>query len=82
MSKRSRTVGKILIIVGAGALIWTFFASDLNTYFSLAALKARIEDFNQFYSRHRWLTMMIYLAIYIIVAALSLPGAVAFVSRP
>ncbi len=73
---KSKPVVKLLIVLLAGLLFWAFFAFDLNTYLSLSELKARLDSFNAFYESHQWLTMMIYLGIYILVVALSLPGAV------
>ncbi len=65
-------LGLLLVVV---VLICLFFLFDLDAYFSLAGLNAQVDGFKDYYGRHRLTTMMIYLAAYIVMAALSLPGA-------
>ncbi|WP_027714298.1 dihydrolipoyl dehydrogenase [Desulfuromonas sp. TF] len=62
-------VSLIMVLVGA------FFAFDLGQYLTLDYLKARQHDFQQFYASHRALTLGAYFLIYVVVTALSLPGA-------
>jgi uncharacterized membrane protein YdjX (TVP38/TMEM64 family) len=62
-------IGLIVVLVGA------FFAFDLGRYLSLDYLKARQHDFQQFYAANRALTLGAYFIIYVVVTALSLPGA-------
>lgn len=59
----------ILILVGA------FFFFDLGQYLTLDYLKARQLEFQQFYAAHRMLTLGAFFIIYVVVTALSLPGA-------
>ena len=66
---------KLFIFCFAAALIWAFFAFDLHQYFTLSELKTRQQAFETFYSDHKFLTISIYMIIYIAMAALSLPGA-------
>ncbi len=66
---------KIIILFVVAALIGIFFAFDLHQYFTLSELKARQQAFEAFYSDHKALTIAIYMTVYIIMAALSLPGA-------
>ena len=66
---------KILVIIAAAVLIVTFFGFDLQRYLTLAELKARQAEFQQFYVAHRLLTLGLYFGLYILVTALSLPGA-------
>ncbi len=66
---------KILVIVAIVVLVALFFAFDLQRYLTLAELKARQEAFQQFYSANRVLTLGLYFLLYILVTALSLPGA-------
>ncbi|HNX24984.1 MAG TPA: TVP38/TMEM64 family protein [Spirochaetota bacterium] len=61
-----------LIITGCAA---AFFVFDLNHYFTLSYLKESREKFNIFYTDNRTLTIIIYMLIYIVMTALSLPGA-------
>ncbi|MGK2943995.1 MAG: FAD-dependent oxidoreductase, partial [Desulfuromonadales bacterium] len=66
---------KILVIVAIAVLFALFFAFDLQRYLTLAELKARQEAFQQFYAANRLLTLGLYFALYVVVTALSLPGA-------
>ncbi len=72
MSGRSK---KILVIIAVAVLVVVFFAFDLQRYLTLAELKARQEEFQQFYAANRLLTLGLYFALYVLVTALSLPGA-------
>ncbi len=67
---------KILFLIAILCLIWLFFLFDLDKFFSLSNLKIKLTAFKEFYGQHKILTMAIYMTIYILVAALSLPGAV------
>jgi pyruvate/2-oxoglutarate dehydrogenase complex dihydrolipoamide dehydrogenase (E3) component/uncharacterized membrane protein YdjX (TVP38/TMEM64 family) len=66
---------KLGLIVLVGLLVVLFFYFDLGRYFSLSSLKERLDTFESYYSAHRLMTMALYMGIYILVAALSLPGA-------
>jgi dihydrolipoamide dehydrogenase len=66
---------KLIVLFAAAALIGIFFAFDLHQYFTLSELKARQQSFEAFYSDHKMITIAIYMIIYIVMAALSLPGA-------
>lgn len=55
--------------------ITAFFAFDLGQYFSLEFIKQNQDSFNQYYSDNPTKTVAIYFAIYVLVTALSLPGA-------
>ena len=69
-------MNKKLIIVGVIAiLIAAFFLFDLQQYFSLEFIKEKQEDFNGFYQNNTLLTLFLFFAIYVVMAALSLPGA-------
>jgi len=67
---------KIILLLAIFCLIWLFFLFDLDQYFSLSNLKNDLAAFKEYYAQNRVLTMVIYMAVYIIMAALSLPGAV------
>ncbi len=66
---------KILIIIAVAALVVVFFAFDLQRYLTLAELKTRQTEFQQFYATNRILTLGLYFVLYVLVTALSLPGA-------
>ena len=65
----------VLVLIIAGS-ISLFFLFDLDQYFSLANLKNELDSFKTYYGQHKVLTMAIYVVVYILVTALSLPGAV------
>jgi len=67
---------KIVLLLFIAGVISIFFLSDLGQYFSLTNLKNELDEFNSYYAQHKALTMAIYMAGYILVTALSLPGAV------
>ena len=65
-----------LIILALGTILGvSFFIFDLDQYLTLNYLKQQQEAFGSFYAENRFLTIAIYMAIYILVTALSLPGA-------
>lgn len=62
----------LFLLIGA---IAAFVALDLGQYLNLAALKARQADLAALYASRPWLVIGAYMAAYIAVTALSLPGA-------
>ncbi len=62
-------LGVILIVVAV------FFALDMQRYFTLSTLKDKQAALMGFYEANTLLTIAIYMAVYIVMAALSLPGA-------
>ncbi len=67
---------KLLMLVLIAAAIALFFVFDLGRFFSLAYLKSQQASFAALYAEHRVTTLAAYFAIYVAMAALSLPGAV------
>jgi len=55
--------------------IVAYFFFGLDSYVTLANLKAKQADFQDYYQQHTLATLLIYLVVYILMAALSLPGA-------
>lgn len=55
--------------------ITAFFVFDLGQYFSLEFIKQNQASFEQYYSENPVQTVAIYFIIYVLVTALSLPGA-------
>ncbi|NOZ08134.1 MAG: FAD-dependent oxidoreductase [FCB group bacterium] len=67
---------KKLIILGIiTVVIVGYFKFDLGQYFNFAYLKSRQIDFQQFYLQHTLGTIGAYFLAYVVMAALSLPGA-------
>ncbi|MEN8142749.1 MAG: TVP38/TMEM64 family protein [Thermodesulfobacteriota bacterium] len=73
MSKKN--INRILIILAGIIAITLFRYFDLGQYLSLGYIKESQEYFRQLYSEHRLTVITAYMAIYIGVTALSLPGA-------
>ena len=72
MSSRFVRIALIAIIIIA---IVAFFAFDLQRFLTLEYLKDRQQAFAGFYSANRLLTIALYFILYVVVTALSLPGA-------
>ncbi|SEA70495.1 dihydrolipoamide dehydrogenase [Desulfuromusa kysingii] len=72
MTNRSIKISILAVIL---VLIVSFFAFDLGQYLTLTYLKSQQQVFNNYYQLHRFSTLASYFVIYIIVTALSLPGA-------
>lgn len=72
-----KTMGKkILTVLTMAALVALFFLFDLQRYLSLDEIKTHQEVFQQVYASNRMLSLIGYFALYVLVTALSLPGAV------
>lgn len=71
----SKNIKKILMLSVIAAVVVAFFAFDLKQYLNLEYLKSSRESLQQFYEQNIIFTIALYMAIYIIMAALSLPGA-------
>jgi len=66
---------KLVIFAFIVAIMYAFYAYDLGQYLTLGYLKSQQQVFSEFYAANQLLTPAIYMAIYIVVTALSLPGA-------
>lgn len=71
-----KLIQRLLIIVAIIILIILFKVLGLGQYLSLDYIKSSQEKFALIYADHRLLVIAAYMAIYIVVTALSLPGAV------
>jgi len=71
----SATLQKVFILVVIAILVGLFFYFDLSSYLNLEYLKESQSRFQQLYQEHRFAVIGGYMAVYIIVTALSLPGA-------
>lgn len=73
MNKTSRK--KYIVLVVIAALITAYYAFDLGQYLTLDYIKSQRESFVGFYQQNQGMTIAIYFGFYILVTALSLPGA-------
>ncbi len=72
MSGRTTKITILTVII---VLIASFFIFDLGQYLTLGYLKSQQQVFNDYYQHNRFSTLLSYFVIYIVVTALSLPGA-------
>lgn len=70
-----KKLSKVLILVGIAIAIFSFNKYGLSEYLTLDYLKENQERFSEFYKENAFQTLAIYMAIYIVTTALSLPGA-------
>lgn len=70
-----QNMGKIAVILVGLGIVAAFFAFDLKQYLTLDALKQNKEMIQTYYTDHQALTISIYFIAYVLMAALSLPGA-------
>ncbi len=66
---------KVLLFLGIALVVALFFFFDLQRFLTLESIKARQHDFEGFYQDHSAATITAYMVIYILVTAMSLPGA-------
>ena len=69
------TSGKILLAATVLALVTVFFLFDFDRFLTLAYLKSQQHAFQAYYQAHRLWTLLAYFLVYVLVTALSLPGA-------
>lgn len=67
--------GKIIVLLIVAALVASFFVFDLNEYLSLEQIKAQQQVLNDQVSANPWKAAGIFFSVYVLVTALSLPGA-------
>ncbi len=75
-NKNRKIINKIVIVcvIILGVVAFRYF--DLGQYLTLEYIKASQEKFQILYRENRFLVVATYMGIYIVVTALSLPGAV------
>ena len=66
-----------ILLASVIAIIAAFFIFEGDRYLSFEYIKAQQSAIDAFYRAHPWQTIGLYFAIYVAVAALSLPGAAA-----
>ena len=70
MNKKKMLVAGVVV-----ALLGLFFLLDLDRFLTLDYLQGSLDRFHTFYAENRFLTLAVFFLIYILVTALSLPGA-------
>ncbi len=71
--KRIRIKLLVLLLIVVSAVL--FFTFDLQSYFTLSEIKRHQAAFSRYYAENTLQTVLIYMLVYIVVTALSLPGA-------
>lgn len=66
---------RLLLLLAIAGMVAAFFIFDLGQYLTLDYLKQQQASFNQLYEQNRLAMLGAYALIYILVTALSLPGA-------
>ena len=67
---------KVLVVVVIALLLLAFFAFDLGSYLNPSFLKQQQARMSAYYLEHPLWSVSVYFAVYVVMAALSLPGAV------
>lgn len=76
MAKMNNSTLKKVILLGVlGILVGLFFYFDLSRFLSLDYLKESQVRFQQLYQQHHIAVLGAYMLLYVVVTALSLPGA-------
>lgn len=70
------TKSRLLILIGMAALGAAFVAFDLERFFTLEFLKSQQATIGSYYAANRATVIAAYFAVYVLIAGLSLPGAV------
>jgi uncharacterized membrane protein YdjX (TVP38/TMEM64 family) len=68
-------IKKLVILVVLAAVVAAFMVFDLGQYLTLSYIKDSQERFQAYYAENRALVISGFMAVYILVTALSLPGA-------
>lgn len=66
---------KLIVLLVVLAAVAAFFLFDLGRFFTLDAIKAQQEDFLALFEEHPLLFSAAFFGVYVLVTALSLPGA-------
>ena len=77
MSSKARlTYAKVLLLLGIVVVTAAFFLAGLHKYLSLTSLHSSREAFQAYYATYPLTALVVYMATYVLLTALSLPGAV------
>lgn len=66
---------KIFVVIFLVILFSIFYYSGLYKYLSFEFIKENLADFSYFYQNNAFLTIFIFFTVYVLVTAVSLPGA-------
>ncbi|MBC7754726.1 MAG: FAD-dependent oxidoreductase [Moraxellaceae bacterium] len=66
---------KYLILAAAAVLFFIFFKLEIGSYLTLDYVKSQSDQFKAYYNLQPAFTITVFIAVYIVVVALSLPGA-------
>lgn len=66
---------RLLLLLLLLGLLAAFYYFDLGQYFNLQSLKSRQAELQAFYLSSQWQMIAVFSALYVVMAALSLPGA-------
>ncbi len=69
------TRNKLALLVLLAAALSAFFWFDFGQYVSLSFIKSSQQSFAAYYAQHPLTTMALYFTIYVLICALSFPGA-------
>ncbi|SMP51231.1 Uncharacterized membrane protein YdjX, TVP38/TMEM64 family, SNARE-associated domain [Desulfonatronum zhilinae] len=72
---QSKSIQKIFLILALSALVGAFFLFDLGQFLSLDYIKDSQQRFQTLYAEQTATVIAVYMGVYILVTALSLPGA-------
>lgn len=72
---RSRLWGRLTLLALVAALVAGYFLFDLGRYLDLGYLKQAHGNIVSLVNAHPWVSTLVFFAGYVLVAALSLPGA-------
>ncbi|QIB64201.1 FAD-dependent oxidoreductase [Kineobactrum salinum] len=70
-----RNIKKLLIVGLIAAVVTAYFWLDLGRYLSLGFLQEQLDAIHSYYDQSRLFSWLIFIAIYVAVTALSIPGA-------
>jgi len=68
-------MGRLVVVILLLGTLFSFFYFGLYQYFNLEYLKSQQDNFQNYYEQSPLITILIFMAIYIVSTALSLPGA-------
>jgi len=67
--------GRLVLLIAVSAAVAAFFLFDLDRFLTIGYLKEQQQAFHDYYQDNRLWMLFAYLLIYVLVTALSLPGA-------
>jgi len=70
-----RTTKKLMIVAAVVIAMAAYFFLDLGRFLSLNYLQQQLDIIHSFYAENRLFGWLIFLAVYVVVTALSIPGA-------